>query len=231
MTKKFRLNSKNKGENMKGRKWFIAIVILLIIAAVLTVVFINLFREKDTKETINTVHHYVQEGYLNAESHENEITRQYLEQIKALPSTVENITDEAHNLASNAIVALDAFEIYGGFFDREIIYTKYTEVYRSNRKAVADNFSDAQRYINALTSYLDYEDRFKNILESPDIQVKQSCTLLGRLQSICFKYHNLHGKCNDKTWNNLHSKCHISAYEQQTYKGNFPCHKKCYRQT
>lgn len=186
MTKKFRLNSKNKGENMKGRKWFIAIVILLIIAAVLTVVFINLFREKDTKETINTVHHYVQEGYLNAESHENEITKQYLEQIKTLPSTVENITDEARNLASNAIVALDAFEIYGGFFDREIIYTKYTEVYRSNRKAVADNFSDAQRYINALTSYLDYEDRFKNILESPDIQVKQSW--LARSWADCNQY-------------------------------------------
>lgn len=129
---------------MKNKKaWIFVGIILVIIAVVLTIVFVNLFTDKNTKQLSNNLHNVVEDGYLNKDEEENKAFKEYLNKIVALkPET------------SQYLSAFEAFEIYGEFFNREFVFTKYTNVYKKNRKSTLNSFSSAQKSANNLNSYL-----------------------------------------------------------------------------
>ena len=54
------------------KKGIIITVVLVVIAIILAIVFVNLFKERDTTEMSNRVVSTVQDGYLNDEKEEGE---------------------------------------------------------------------------------------------------------------------------------------------------------------
>ena len=131
------------------KKWFIAILILAVIAVVLAIVFINLFREKDTKQLAQDVHQSVEKGYLSKDSDEFTVIDSYLKDISS------KLTTEAEKSeVRNYLDGYNAYVMVGEFFDRQIVFTQFTEVYKNNRKKVSDNLSHAQDKADALKDYI-----------------------------------------------------------------------------
>lgn len=129
---------------MKNKKWIFIILALVVIGVILAIVFINLFKEKDTKQVANSLHSYVEEGYLHndEEQNENQNIKDYLGKV---------IAPEAEQY----LAAFKAFEIYGQFLDREFSFVEYTNVYKNLRKSTTNNLSKAQKAANSLYSYVD----------------------------------------------------------------------------
>ncbi|MBP3431945.1 MAG: hypothetical protein J6K39_03740 [Clostridia bacterium] len=133
------------------KKGFFVIFILLVVAVVLTIVFINLFREKDTGALVRNVHSTVTNGYLNKDDDKNKKIDEYLTQL----ATLGDLSDAQRNQVSNYLSAYAAFETFGDFFDREIVFTQYTNEYKNNRGAIENDFSKAQNAVDGLYGYLE----------------------------------------------------------------------------
>lgn len=131
------------------KKWFIAILILAIIAVVLAIVFINLFREKDTKQLALDVHQSVETGYLSENSEEFKIIDSYLREVSSKLTTTAEKAE-----VKNYLDSYNAYTVVGDFFDRQIIFTQFTETYKNNRKSIADKLSNAQSKAVALKNYI-----------------------------------------------------------------------------
>ncbi len=131
------------------KRWFIFVIILVIIAVILTIVFINLFREKDTTALAENVNDVTQNGYLSEENEANQAIDAYLAQVSGLGSleadrtTIENYAD-----------AYAAFEVIGDFFSRQIVFTENTSVYRENRGRIRNAFQRAQNAVDDFAEYL-----------------------------------------------------------------------------
>jgi len=132
------------------KKWFIVILILVAIAVVLTVVFINLFREKNTDELAKNVYNVTENGYLNDENEKNIAIKKYLQNILPL----SELSDAEKTEVKNYYDSFVAFEIYGKFFERQIVFTKYTNVYKDNRKKISNAFNKAQGVVNNMYNYI-----------------------------------------------------------------------------
>ena len=67
------------------KKGIIITVVLVVIAIILAIVFVNLFKERDTTEMSNRVVSTVQDGYLNDEKEEGEFEtiNSYLDKVLA----------------------------------------------------------------------------------------------------------------------------------------------------
>lgn len=133
------------------RRGFLVILVLVIIAVVLTGVFITLFKEKDTKALAESVNSYVgsENGYLNSKNESYKTIDGYLSDISTkLASTEEK------NETKNYQISYRTFVIAGEFFNREIVYTDFTKVYKDNRKKIQDNFSKGQKCANQLAKFI-----------------------------------------------------------------------------
>ena len=135
------------------RKWLIAILILAVVGIILAVVFINLFRDKDTRELSSNVHEYVENGYLDADGELATTIVDYLQTIAQVESSGLDLT-EMHNQAQNSLDTYLAFETIGGFFDREIIFATYTNEYKDNFKYIANDLGKAENKAKQLVTYL-----------------------------------------------------------------------------
>lgn len=132
------------------RKWFIVILILAIVAVVLTIVFINLFRERDTRSLANNINSVVVEGYLNDESDEYRTINEYLDTIYPLISSQEERA-EIQNMQNT----YKAYVVYGEFVNKQFVFSTYTNVYREKSRNVSRNFSRAQNSANSLENYIE----------------------------------------------------------------------------
>lgn len=133
----------------RGGKWFVALIILAVIAVVLTIVFINLFREKDTKQLAQSVHETVEKGYLNEENAQYKNIYSYLNNLETALSTVEE-----KNEVKNFKDSFSAYVVVGQFFDRQIVFSQYTETYKNNRKKIQKNFAKGQESANKLEQFI-----------------------------------------------------------------------------
>lgn len=131
------------------KKWFWIILILAIVAVVLTIVFINLFREKDTKQLSSKVNSVVTTGYLADESDEYSIINDYFSNIYTKLSTGEEKAE-----VKNYQDTYKAYVLAGKFFNKQLVFSKFTETYKNNRKAVASRFDKAQASANKLKQYI-----------------------------------------------------------------------------
>ena len=100
------------------RRGFSIILILVIIAAVLAVVFVALFKEKNTKALAESVNSYVgsENGYLNEKSESYKTIDKYLSEISTKLTTTEE-----KNETKNYQMSYRTFVVAGEFFDREIV--------------------------------------------------------------------------------------------------------------
>ena len=88
------------------KKWIIITIILLIIAVVLTIVFINLFSERDTEDLSNAVKTNVQTGYLDGDGDTYLKIDEYFDVMLSQASLTSSDKNEISNAQRNATMYL-----------------------------------------------------------------------------------------------------------------------------
>lgn len=144
------------------KKWWIFIIILAIVAVVLTIVFINLFKERDTKALSEKIYSVSQTGYLSPDSEENKVIDEYLTNLKTLGGNFspDNPDADAKEIVkiSNYLQAYASFEVSIKFFSREMVFAKASETYINNRKKVENCLNDAQKLADELEKHINDSD-------------------------------------------------------------------------
>lgn len=132
------------------RKWFFGILILVVVGIVLAIVFINLFKERDTKALAEDLNEFATEGYLSDESSEYLTINSYLENLRthfddgAEKKEVKNYQD-----------SYGAFIIAVDFFNNQMLFTKYSNEYKENVKEIQNDLKSAQEAAEKLKGYID----------------------------------------------------------------------------
>lgn len=133
---------------MKRRGLFIT-VILIIVAVVLAVLFVNLFTPKDTKDVAKKLNTTVENGYLSSESEEYKTIMTYLQDIS---TKLTNSSEK--NEVKNYIDSYEAFVVMGKFFNKQMVFTKYSGVYNDNRNGIEKGLSKAQSEADSFANYI-----------------------------------------------------------------------------
>lgn len=128
------------------KKGIIFTAIILVVAAVLTVVFVTLFKERTTDAVANQVISVVDEGYLSEDT-DKETIEEYLNYMR---SNAGASTDEVRM----SINFYSAYDKLGDFYREHIIFTSYNSTYRANRDAVIDNLNSASSKVNEIVNYI-----------------------------------------------------------------------------
>lgn len=142
---------------MKNRKWILIIAIILILAVVLTIVFINLFRPKDTTQLTDLLYSLTEDGYLSKDNEEiNQKIDGFLNDFLTKPKLKAELQKhpEEQNRIQNFLDAYEAFEVMAQFFNREMIFSVYTETYNENRPAIMKSFEKASAAASEMASYI-----------------------------------------------------------------------------
>lgn len=134
------------------KKGIIIVAILAIVAVVLAVVFIMLFRDKDTTDLAEDLNQSVTEGYLAEESEEYQKVYDYLVDFARVAGTE---TDDAVE-ATNFYQAYEAYANIAEFFNNELPYMEYTKTYKSSRKDIRNNLESAQESAETLIDRIEY---------------------------------------------------------------------------
>lgn len=131
------------------RKGFIIVLILAIVAVVLTIVFINLFKERDTQKLSKNVNNYVSTGYLSDESEEYLTINDYLSNVY---NKITSMNEKAE--VKNYQDSYRAYVVYGEFVNRQLVFSEYTETYKNERKRIETDLGRGQSVAKKLTSYI-----------------------------------------------------------------------------
>lgn len=132
------------------KKWIIITIILLIIAVVLTIVFINLFSERDTEDLSNAVKTNVQTGYLKDDGETYLKIDNYFDVMLKQSS----LAQDDRNKITNAQNLYETYLIVGEFYNKQILFSSYNDVYAKNRNQAIDNLNSANSKANEIVSYL-----------------------------------------------------------------------------
>ena len=133
------------------KKWIIITIILLIIAVVLTIVFINLFSERDTEDLSNAVKTNVQTGYLKDDGETYLKIDNYFDVMLKQSS----LAQDDRNKITNAQNLYETYLIVGEFYNKQILFSSYNDVYAKNRNQAIDNLNSANSKASEIVSYLD----------------------------------------------------------------------------
>lgn len=117
---------------------------------VLTIVFINLFSERDTEDLSNSVKSNVQTGYLKSDGEAHLKIDEYFDVMLS-----QSLTTEDENKITNAQNLYETYIIIGEFYNKQILFSSYNDVYRDNRNEAIDNLNSANSKANEIVSYLD----------------------------------------------------------------------------
>lgn len=132
------------------KKWLFGILILVVVGIVLAIVFINLFKGKDTKALAEKVNDVSENGYLSEDSDEYSKITEYLAQ---LPSNFSDGTEKIE--IENYKNAYQSFVIVIEFFNKEIMFSSFTDEYNKNLKSITNCFNSAQDNANKLKDYIE----------------------------------------------------------------------------
>ncbi len=131
------------------RKWVFGILILVIVGIILAIVFINLFKDRDTKALAEELNDVATEGYMSEQSDEYLTIDAYLENVQtyfddsAEKKEIKNYQD-----------AYSAFVIAIDLFNKQMIFTEYTDEYNDNFKAIQKDLKTAQEAAEELKGYV-----------------------------------------------------------------------------
>lgn len=135
------------------RKFWLGIAILLIVGIVLAIVFVSLFRERDTEDLSKSLNNYVEDGYLNVEDERFQDITDYLDYIApVLKSNVD--TAEQGLQAENFLNSYKATIVVAKFVNEELIFLDYSDAYRQNKKKIEKAFSQAQTSARELQTFI-----------------------------------------------------------------------------
>lgn len=140
----------------RGAKWTIGILVLVAVAIVLTIVFINLFKDRETTELATKVNEVAEEGYLAENSDEYLVISDYLSKVMTY---FEDGADKKQ--IQNYKDSYSAFAIAIDFFNKEMLFTEYTDEYKDNLRDIKSSFDDAQKAAEELK---DYVNETKNLV-------------------------------------------------------------------
>ncbi len=167
---------------MKKGKWLIIIGIIVVLAVVLTIVFINLFTPKHTIELSNQLNSVAQTGYLNKENTNNKNIQEFLGKVK----TNSNLDKNKEQVQiENYLNALQAFSEMGEFYNRQMVFTKHTKVYADNADSIIKSFKEANKIAGEIGSY--FED---NLNRDAQLQVEAWRTKAKQVKSLFDKTYN-----------------------------------------
>ena len=127
------------------KKGIIFTVILFIVAGVLAIVFVTLFKDKDTKAVANKVLSVTSEGYLS-NGEDREVFEKYL----------DNMLGKTEN-DDEIILSISLYATYnrlGEFFRENIVFTSFTNEYKRNKDDIIGGLTNADKKFDEMVSYI-----------------------------------------------------------------------------
>lgn len=140
------------------RKWFFGILILVIVAVILTIVFVNLFRPRDTKALTKEFNTIAVSGYLSEDSDEYKTITEFYEN-----SLIPNL-DSDKTEVQNHLNVYKAFVEEAKFYNKEFIFSSYTNVYQKYSNKINRSFEKADSNAKAIAKYInDNEEKWNDV--------------------------------------------------------------------
>lgn len=133
------------------KKGIIIVAILAIVAVVLAVVFIMLFKDKDTTSLAKNLNTSVTEEYLDEDGDEYTTIHAYLEDYAAIAGVETTAKTEAYNY----LYAYEAYINIAVFFNNEAPFMEYTKTYKTNRRKIVKDLNAAQKAATQLIAKID----------------------------------------------------------------------------
>ncbi len=136
------------------KKGIIVVIVLLLVAAVLAVVFVMLFKDKNTKSFAQDLNTAVTQEYLSQDSKEYKTIQDYL-------LRYQGMAGEKAFEVTNYREAYEAYTKIAVFFNNEAAFMEHTKTYSKNRKKIVSALNSAQK--NAEKMVKSIEDSSKLI--------------------------------------------------------------------
>ena len=136
------------------KKGIIITVIFLVIAVVLTIVFINLFKERDTRDLSNQVVDAVQEGYLNDDAEDTESTYNIINNYLNSVVSSEGITASEVNEIKNVRKLYETYALVADFYSKELVFSDYNDTYKRNKNDAKNGLSKASDKAQEMVNYI-----------------------------------------------------------------------------
>ena len=141
---------------MKKRKVVFWIFILVVIAAVLAVVFVSLFSTPSTKGLALSLNNKVTTGYLSDKDKSEKDVCEYNDIENYLVNIEAVLTNDASkNEARNIRIAYQAFRVQGEFFNRQIVYSTFSEKFKENKSKIESLLNQAQNCADEVENYIE----------------------------------------------------------------------------
>lgn len=134
------------------KKGIIIVVALLLVAAILALVFVLLFKDKNTKSLATDLNSTVTTGYLSKENDSYKTVQNYLDEAEHM------IGDEGLQL-TNYRQAYEAYTTIALFFNNEVAFMNHTKTYSKNRKKIVSALKSAQKNADKMASAIEKNNK------------------------------------------------------------------------
>lgn len=131
------------------RRWFLIILFVAVLAVVLTVVFINLFKDRTTTDLSNQVCEVVDGGYLDQDNDDYKEIQSYLSKMSTELASLEETKDKSFE-ATNYANMYESASVFAGFVNHNLEFSTYNDIFRRNKKAIKNDLQNAQKTAKTL---------------------------------------------------------------------------------
>lgn len=139
------------------KKWFIVILFLVIIAVVMAIIFINLFKERDTKRLSTNINNVLNGGYLDSNGEIYTTIEEYLNNILPMLKAEDQAQDKETNqdiVIENYQEMYDSYIVFAQFVNREFVFSQYNETYQVQSNKIIKSLSNAQNSAENMVNYI-----------------------------------------------------------------------------
>ena len=139
------------------KKWFIVILFLVIIAVVMAIIFINLFKERDTKRLSTNINNVLNGGYLDSNGEIYTTIEEYLNNILPMLKAEDQTQDKETNqdiVIENYQEMYDSYIVFAQFVNREFVFSQYNETYQVQSNKIIKSLSNAQNSAENMVNYI-----------------------------------------------------------------------------
>lgn len=134
------------------KKGIIVVIALLLVAAVLALVFVLLFKDKNTKSLATDLNTAVTTEYLSKDSKEYQTIQNYLLQYQGMAG--ENAFE-----VTNYKEAYEAYTTIAVFFNNEAPFMEHTKTYSKNRKKIVSALNSAQKNARKMVNTIEENNK------------------------------------------------------------------------
>ena len=137
------------------RKVYFWVFILVVVAAVLAVVFINLFKTPSTQKLALSLNSYIERGYLSTDDYQEKNDCEYKDIQKYLLEVEQVLTtSQQRNEVKNVRYAYQAYVVQANFFNRQLPFTVFKDEYKKNKKKIENLLSECQNLADKAEEYI-----------------------------------------------------------------------------